>query len=127
MGLSFNDVNIRGSFTWIKCNDDAKSGMFRDLFVNKHGGKFERKNKYWEWSPIHTEIINIDSSQPKETEKEIKNWIFKNTEGKEYKTQNILEFCKEHDLTRSSVYEVISGKRKHHKGFSLVKIYNSPQ
>jgi len=127
MGLSFSDVNVRGSFTWVKCNDDAKSATFRQLFVNKHGGKFERKDKFWEWTPLNHQIINIDASEPKEVTKEVKNWVFVDSTGKEYIIQNILEFCKEQDLTRSSIYEVISGKRKQHKGFSLVKIYNTPQ
>ena len=105
MGLSFSDVNVRGSFTWIKCNDDAKSAAFRQLFVNKHGGKFERKDRSWEWTPLYHQIINIDASEPKETVKQIKNWVFKDSEGKEHTIQNIIEFCKEHNLTRSSIYE----------------------
>ena len=67
----------------------------------------------------------IDASQPKdETEESVKTWIFKDSEDKEVKTQNILDFCKKYNLTRSSVYEVISGKRKHHKGFKFIEILN---
>jgi len=123
--LSFNDVNTVGTFTWIKCNDDAKSSIFREMFIRKHGGEFTRKDRFWEWNPSKHQMIMIDASQPKdETEEPVKTWIFKDSEDKEVKTQNILDFCKKYNLTRSSVYEVISGKRKHHKGFKFIEILN---
>jgi len=123
--LSFNDVNNRGTFTWTKCNDDAKSSIFREMFTKKHGGEFVRKERHWEWNPSKNQMIAIDASHPEEKfEENAKTWIFKDSEDKEVKTQNILDFCKRHDLTRSSVYEVISGKRKHHKGFRFVEIIN---
>jgi len=129
MGLSFNDVNVRGSFTWVKCNDDAKSRIFRQIFINKHGGVFVQKDRYWEWNPSHDQMIQIDPLPPKELveylEENAKTWVFKNKDGKELKTQNILEFCKHYGLTRSSIYEIISGKRKQHKGYTFVEILNN--
>ena len=48
MILTFNDVNRRGTVTWTRCNDNSKSATFRDLFIAKHGGVFNRVGKYWE-------------------------------------------------------------------------------
>lgn len=126
MGLSFNDVNRMYSYTWVKCNDDAKSSYFRGLFTGKYGGQFSRSGKYWEWTPSKEEIITLEPSisepsSPEESEPS-KTWIFKNPDGDIIKTKNIQEFCKKYSLTRSSLYEVISGKRSSHKGFSLVEI-----
>jgi len=128
MALSFNDVNRKGSFTWIKINDDAQSKYFRSIFLQKHGGEFVKRGNIWEWQPKAEQIIVLEPSfsepanpikdEPKEP---AKTWIFTDKDGGVVKTQNIQEFCKEHKLTRSSLYEVISGKRKHHKGFVFVE------
>jgi hypothetical protein len=127
MGLSFNDVNRRNSFTWVKCNDDARSGYWRGLFVGKHGGTFTRNGRYWEWNPNQEQMIVLEPSiaeppQSNDPQEPCKTWSFKNTDGNIIKTKNIQEFCKKNKLTRSSLYEVISGKRKQHKGFSFIEI-----
>jgi len=125
MALTFNDVNKRGSYTWIKCNDDAKSSYFRGLFVQKHGGEFVRNGRNWEWNPSKEQIIFLEPIFIEPGNKETKPigekiWKFKNETGEIFETKNLQEFCKEHNLTRSSIYEVISGKRKSHKGYSVV-------
>jgi hypothetical protein len=125
MALTFNDVNKRGSYTWIKCNDDAKSSYFRGLFVQKHGGEFVRNGRNWEWNPSKEQIIFLEPMYIEPGNKETKPtgekiWKFKNETGEIFETKNLQEFCKEHNLTRSSIYEVISGKRKLHKGYSVV-------
>lgn len=125
MILTFNDVNRKGTVTWTRCNDNSKSSTFRDLFVSKHGGSFTRIGKYWEWSPSQSQIINIDPNpSPSIEQPNVKTWIFKKENGDVYKTTNLQEFCKQNNLTRSSVYEVISGNRRHHKGFFFVEIIN---
>lgn len=126
MGLSFNDINRMRSFTWVKCNDDARSGYWRNLFVGQHGGTFTKKGRYWEWNPNQEQMIVLEPSISKpppssEPQEPSKTWIFKDSEGNIVKTKNIQEFCKIYALTRSSLYEVISGKRKHHKGFSFIE------
>jgi hypothetical protein len=125
MALSLNDVNRKYTFTWIKCNDDAKSPYFRKLFIQKFGGEFVKIGRYWEWMPSKEQIIFLESSiiEPptSQIQEPTKTWIFKNINGEEVKTKNIQEFCKTNKLTRSSLYEVISGKRKHHKGFSFIE------
>ena len=125
MALTFNDVNKRGSYTWIKCNDDAKSSYFRGLFVQKHGGEFVRNGRNWEWNPSKEQIIFLEPIYIEPGNKETKPtgekiWKFKNETGEIFETKNLQEFCKEHNLTRSSIYEVISGKRKSHNGYSVV-------
>lgn len=125
MALSFNDINRRNSFTWVKCNDDAKSEFFRNSFILKYGGEFTKSGRYWEWKPKQEEMIELNQSVLQKPISEIeptKTWIFKNPEGDVLKTQNLQEFCKENNLTRSSLYEVISGKRQNHKGYSFIEI-----
>jgi len=128
MILSFNDVNKRGTVTWSRCNDDSKSSIFRKKFTDTHGGEFTRIGKYWEWNPSASQMIDLDS-KPSETpvqvfKTEAKSWIFLTPDKKVIKTQNIQEFCNINKLTRSSVYEVISGKRKQHKGYTFVMTIN---
>ena len=60
MSLTFNDVNKRGSYTWIKCNDDAKSSYFRNTFLQKHGGEFVKNGRHWEWTPSRDQIIFLE-------------------------------------------------------------------
>lgn len=126
MGLSLNDVNIIRSLTWIRCNDDSKSNYWRSQFINRYGGKFTKNGRYWEWTPSGEQIITFEPSvsEPPHytgTEEPSKTWIFKNENGDILKTKNIQEFCKINNLTRSSLYEVISGKRKNHKGISFIE------
>ena len=126
MGLSFNDVNRRNSYTWTKCNDDAQSSYFRNKFIQKYGGEFTRVDREWEWTPSKEQFITLEPNISKPTKpiktEPSKTWIFLNSAGKQIKTKNIQEFCKENKLTRSSLYEVITGKRKSHKGYSFVEI-----
>jgi len=125
MGLSLNDVNKMYSFTWVRCNDDTRSGFWRSQFINRYGGQFIKSGRYWEWSPNGDQIITFEpsiSKSPKPVDLgPSKTWIFKNENGDILKTKNIQEFCKENNLTRSSLYEVISGKRNNHKGISFIE------
>lgn len=133
MALSFNDVNKRGSFTWVKCNDDAKSAYFRNSFVSMHGGEFIKIGRYWEWNPTKEQIIILEPVISKPAKKEVKFdenekfWVFLSPEGKEIKTNNLHDFCREYNLTRSSLYEVISGRRKNHKGFTYIEVKNKKE
>jgi len=34
---------------------------------------------------------------------------------------NMMRFCREKSLNKSAIYEVISGKRNHHKNFRFVE------
>lgn len=125
MALSLNDVNRKGSFTWIKCNDDAKSFYFRSVFCSKYGGEFIKTGRYHEWNPEKSELIlDIDLSEELKENKDSdqkKIWTFKDPQGNLIKTTNLQNFCKENELTRSSLYEVISGKRALHKGYAFIE------
>lgn len=125
MALSLNDVNRKYTFTWVKCNDDARSIYFRNLFIKRFGGEFSKKGRCWEWMPSQEQVIFLEPSIVEPPAVQIqdpsKTWIFKDIDGNLIKTKNVQEFCKQHKLTRSSLYEVITGKRKHHKGFSFVE------
>ena len=127
MALLFNEVNKKGSYTWTRCNDDAKANFFRNSFVSKHGGIFNKTGRDWEWGPSAEQLIALDPSicEPANSENidiaQEKSWSFVDESGVILTTTNIQEFCKQHNLTRSSLYEVIAGRRKTHKGYSLVK------
>jgi hypothetical protein len=51
-------------------------------------------------------------------EKNNKIWIIKDPEGKIHTTNNLKYFCNLNNLTDSAMHYVISGKRKHHKGWT---------
>lgn len=122
MALSMNDVNNKGSFTWIRCNDDARSPYFRNLFCQKFGGSFTRVGRYYEWSISQNDIFLPEQIKPEVNNEPKKTWVFKNSEGNIVKTTNIQHFCRDNILTRSSIYEVISGQRSNHKGYTFVEI-----
>ena len=124
MALSLNDVNKKGSFTWTRCNDDARSPYFRNNFCSKFGGSFTRNGRYYEWTPSLNEVLiqpNIIEEAKQEDTGPKKTWIFKDPEGNLVKTTNVQIFCKEKNLTRSSLYDVMSGKRSSHKGYSFIE------
>lgn len=126
MALSLNDVNRKGSFTWVRCNDDARSPHFRNSFCAKFGGSFNKIGRYYEWTPSTNEILiepdPIEEIEQEENTGPKKTWIFKDPNGNIIKTTNVQTFCKDNNLTRSSLYDVISGKRSAHKGYSLIEI-----
>lgn len=45
-------------------------------------------------------------------------WEIKDPEGKIHTTNNLKYFCETNDLSDSAIHHVISGKRKHHKGWT---------
>jgi hypothetical protein len=47
-----------------------------------------------------------------------KTWIIKDPMGKIHNTNNLKYFCILNNLTESAIHYVISGKRKHHKGWT---------
>lgn len=99
------EVNIRNSFTWTKINDDARSSYWRNLFVNEHGGLFTSENGKFVWAKTE-EIRKILVTKPDGTLDEVTNFA---------------KYCREHDLNKGAMYEVIKGSRNHHKGFIATK------
>jgi hypothetical protein len=108
-------VNKKNTREWIKCNDDAKSFIWRDSFVEEHGGQFIQEGRNWRWE----EQKIIADNRIKQERKE---FIFINSDGVEFLTDNFTKFCRKNDLNKSAMYKVMSGERTHHKGFTCKKL-----
>jgi hypothetical protein len=102
-----NEVNKKNTRTWVKLNEDSKSKANRDQFCKVYGGEFKQTGRYFQWEDL-----------PQETE-EKRIMVFER-EGEIFEITNVMEFCREHNLTKSALYEVVTGKRKHHKKFKFV-------
>jgi len=100
------NVNKRNTRTWVKVNEDSHSNFHRNNFCKSYGGEFNKTGKYFQWEALE-----------KAPERRI--LIFER-EGEVFEVENVLEFCRNHQLTKSALYEVVSGKRKHHKNFRFV-------
>lgn len=101
-----NNVNKINTRTWVKVNQDSRSSSHRNNFCQSFGGQFNKIGKYFKWEEL-------------ESEPERRIFIFE-CEGEVFEVENVLEFCRKHNLTKSALYEVITGKRKHHKKFRFV-------
>ena len=108
-------VNRRNTRDWIKCNDDSRAHVWRDKFVEEHGGQFVQEGRNWKWE--ETKIV--EDSRIKQ---ERKDFIFINSDGVEFLTDNFTKFCRNNDLNKSAMYKVMSGERTHHKGFTCKKL-----
>ena len=108
-------VNQRNTKTWIKMNDDSKSHIWREKFISEHGGRFEKKGKYWEWQTIYNNDETIN--EPIETQYE-----FTDSSGIKYLVTNFSKFCRENELNKAAMYGVMNGTRNHHKGFVCKKL-----
>lgn len=87
-------------------NEDSHAKNNRNNFCKQYGGEFNKIGRYFKWEELE-----------KEPEKRI--MIFER-EGEIFEVSNVMEFCREHNLTKSALYEVISGKRKQHKKFKFI-------
>jgi len=110
-------INKRNTRDWIRCNEDAKSGYWRNIFVEEHGGEFLQTGRFWEWKEKIHKIIEDNRIQ-----QERKEFIFINKDGVEFLTDNFSKFCRINELNKSAIYKVMSGKRSHHKGFTCRKL-----
>lgn len=104
-------INRVNSKEWVKANSMQNSHKYRDAFVKKYGGMFEQAGAAWTWT---------DKVQ-EEDEKPTKLWIFHKADGGTHLVQNFMEFCRQNDLSKSAMYELMAGKRKSHKGFVKVE------
>ena len=125
-------VNKRNTRTWIRLNEDAKSGMFRDKFIQQFGGKFVKEGRYWKWLELDFEKIFLQEIEEKIKEFKIPEPVIKVERGKsfvftkngeEVYVKNLLEFCMDNKLVRGAMYDLMSGKRKIYKGLHLSIIY----
>lgn len=102
------DINRKYSPTWVYCNDNSRSKLFRDKFIEEFGGEFvKEKYNYFRWK----EITRLERRRK---------FIIEDKNGILYTVDNMYEFCKKNQLKRSAIYECIAGKRKSHHGFKFV-------
>jgi len=104
------EVNKKNSNTWTRINDDSKKKQWRKKFIEKFGGSFKQVSRlYVEWQ----------EDTPK-TEEKPKERIISliNPQGEVVEIQNFTKYCRENDLSRSALYEVMRGSRKQHKGYT---------
>lgn len=104
-----NRVNTR---TWVKVNEDTKSAFWRKAFCDMHGGEFVREGRYWKWQEVQ------EKDPPKNC------YIFSDIDGNLHEVDNVMKFCRENNLNKAAIYEVISGKRNHHKNFRFLERRN---
>lgn len=123
-------VNKRNTRTWIRLNEDAKSGMFRDKFIQQFGGKFVKEGRYWKWLELDFEKMFLQEIEEKVKEFKIPEPVIKVERGKsfvftkngeEVYVKNLLEFCMDNKLVRGAMYDLMSGKRKTYKGYKFLR------
>tara|TARA_Y100000034_G_C6714821_1_gene315941 strand:+ start:325 stop:669 length:345 start_codon:yes stop_codon:yes gene_type:complete len=108
-------VNRRNTRTWIACNDDSRSSRNRATFVEKFGGRFIQKGRTWKW----TENVLLESVA-KIKQKNV--YIFTRPDGIYEMVDNFTQYCEDNELSRSTMYAVLRGQRKHHKKFKVRKV-----
>lgn len=123
-------VNKKNSRTWVRINEDAKSGMFRDKFIQQFGGKFVKEGRYWKWLELDFEKMFLQEIEEKVKEFKIPEPVIKVERGKsfvftkngeEVYVKNLLEFCMDNKLVRGAMYDLMSGKRKTYKGYKFLR------
>ena len=104
-----NDINRKYSPTWVYCNDNSRSTYFRKKFIEENGGNFTKgRDGSFRWDEI------------KKQEPVRRKFIFEDQYGTVFVVDNMYEFCKNNDLTRPAMYDLMDGGRKHHKGFKFI-------
>lgn len=103
------DINRKYSPTWVYCNDNSRAKIFREKFIKNFGGEFTKDGRnYFKWQEIKPPVIKR------------RKFIFEDINGIIYTIENVYDFCKVNNLKRSAIYELVSGKRKTHKGFKFI-------
>jgi len=130
-------VNKKNTKTWVRINDDAKSHIFREKFIQQFGGKFVKDGRCWKWLELDFEKAFLEEIQKNAKEFEAKVNEFKMPEpvikvergksfvftknGEEVFIKNLLEFCMDNKLVRGAMYDLMSGKRKTYKGYKFLR------
>lgn len=106
-------INKVNSPTWVACNDDAKSTLWRQQFVNDFGGEFI-KERYWKWQEVQKPVEKRKIITPN-----TKFFLFLK-ENSVVRVHNMTDFCRRNNYSRAAMYEVINGKRKSYKGHTYI-------
>jgi len=107
------DINRTNSRMWVRINEDSRKMKHRHNFLKEFGGEFidTHRKGYVSWK----EIQNI---------KEKRIFVFKSPNDELMEVMNVEKFCRDNNLTKSALYEVIAGNRKHHKKFEFIESKN---
>ena len=50
--LNIEEINKLHSPTWVACNDNSKSKLYRNQILSEYGGEFIKDGKYLKWQEI---------------------------------------------------------------------------
>lgn len=117
MNMNLNNVNKRNTREWAFFNGNARGAQNRAKFLEKHGGEFVKEGNGWIWNSRVQKKLEFVHTKKKRTI-----YIFTDKEGIKYITDNFAGFCKERKINESAMYDVITGKRKTFKGFTVERI-----
>lgn len=101
-------VNRKGSKLWTQMNDNAKSDLFRQRFIQENGGFFFMNGKHWNWKSAVKEKNGY--------------WLKRVDTGEKTFFENMTEFGNKNGLTPVKICELLNGKRKTYKGWTAVEI-----
>jgi hypothetical protein len=102
-------VNRRNTKLWFMMNENSRSHLHREKFVQDNGGMFYQNDKgEWLWRNDYI----------------VKNgyWLKRKDTGEKVFFESMSEFCKKHDLSIVKICEIMNGKRKSYKGWEPVEI-----
>lgn len=117
--LNLDKVNVRCSREWVLFNGNSHEKKNRQALIDKYGGHWEqnKRNKEWIWHPRAVTIVNFP-----EAKKPRPQFEFTHKDGKIIITDNFTGFCRENNVNASAMHEVLSGKRKQFKGYTVKRI-----
>jgi len=101
-------VNRKGSKLWTQMNDNSKSALHRQQFIQQHGGFFTLIGKYWNWTSAVKEKNGY--------------WLKRVDSGEKIFFENMSEFAKSNGMTAVKICELLNGKRKTYKGWTAIEI-----
>ena len=116
MNMNLNNVNRPNTKEWCLFNENSRSQNNRDKFIQKYGGTWERQANSWFWNQKLQKEIKFSH-----TKKARNTYHFTYKDGTVYITDNFEGFCRDHELTRSAMGDVLTGKRKQHKGYTVIR------
>jgi hypothetical protein len=102
------DVNKKHTTTWEKLNNNSKSHKWRKIFLDHFGGEFKKQGRCVVWE---------ESAPTEEPATRIISII--NPDGQEDLVENFSKYCRDRQLNRAAMYEVLKGKRSQYKGYTI--------